>query len=115
MTPEQISYFRTFGFFFSKQLLSGAQIESLATAFDCAMETAGGVSAPGPGEKRQQVIPFFDYDPEAFTPSSMTSAYCNLSRNSSVMISSSPSARALFTPAVHPGTTTPTPLRVSSP
>ena len=69
MTPEQISYFRTFGFFFSKQLLSGAEMESLSTAFDRAMERArGGTPAPGQGEKRQQVIPFFDYDPKAFYP-----------------------------------------------
>jgi hypothetical protein len=69
MTPEQISYFRTFGFFLCKQLLSQEEMEKLSAAFDVAMEKArGGAPRPEPGEKRQQIIPFFDYDPEAFYP-----------------------------------------------
>ncbi len=69
MTPDQISYFRTFGFFLGKQLLSAAEMGRLSMAFDRAMGRArDGAPAPGPGEKRQQVIPFFDYDPEAFYP-----------------------------------------------
>ena len=69
MTPEQINYFRTFGFFLSRKLLSLEEIELLSRAFDLAMEKArGGALKPGPGEKRQQVIPFFDYDPDAFFP-----------------------------------------------
>ncbi len=69
MTPGQISYFHTFGFFLCRQLLSAAEMDSLSSAFDRAMEKArGGAPAPGPGEKRQQIIPFFDYDPETFYP-----------------------------------------------
>ncbi len=67
MTPEQINYFRTFGFFLCKNLLSQEETEVLSTAFDKAMEKArGGAPKPAPGEKRQQIIPFFDYDPEVF-------------------------------------------------
>ena len=44
-------------------------MEALSQAFDPAMERArGGAPRQQPGEKRQQVVPFFDYDPEAFYP-----------------------------------------------
>ena len=69
MTREQINYFNTFGFFLSKQLLSRDEMEVLGNAFDAAMEKArGGSPIPQPGEKRQQIIPFFDYDPAVFYP-----------------------------------------------
>lgn len=69
MTPEQINHFQTFGFALCKQLLAAEGMELLSDAFDAAMEKArGGASKPAAGEKRQQVIPFFDYDPEAFYP-----------------------------------------------
>jgi len=69
MTPEQINYFRTFGFFLCKNLLSQAETELLSTAFDRAMKKArDGAPKPAAGEKRQQIIPFFDYDPEVFYP-----------------------------------------------
>ena len=69
MTREQINYFNTFGFFLSKQLLSREEMEDLGNAFDAAMEKArGGAPIPQPGEKRQQIIPFFDYDPAVFYP-----------------------------------------------
>jgi hypothetical protein len=69
MTPEQIKYFQTFGFFLRKQLLSPEEMASLSKAFDSAMEKArDGAPKPAPGQKRQQIIPFFDYDPEAFYP-----------------------------------------------
>jgi len=69
MTREQINYFNTFGFFLSKQLLSREEMEVLGNAFDAAMEKAcGGAPIPQPGEKRQQIIPFFDYDAAVFYP-----------------------------------------------
>lgn len=69
MTPAQINYFQTFGFCLSRQLLSPEEMTLLSSSFDLAMEKArGGVAKPESGEKRQQVIPFFDYDPEAFFP-----------------------------------------------
>ena len=41
----------------------------LGAAFDTAMEKArGGTPIPAAGEKRQQVIPFFDYDSDTFYP-----------------------------------------------
>ena len=67
MTREQVNYFQTFGFLLCKKLLSQEEMEVLSRAFDRAMEKArGGAAKPEPGEKRQQVVPFFDYDPEAF-------------------------------------------------
>ena len=69
MRAEQINFFQTFGFSFCKQLLSAGEIADLSRAFDGAMEKArGGAPRPQPGEKRQQIIPFFDYNPEAFYP-----------------------------------------------
>ena len=69
MTQEQIDYFRTFGFFLGKQLLSPDEMTAIANAFNAAMERArGGAPKPQPGEKRQQVVPFFDYDPDVFYP-----------------------------------------------
>ena len=89
MTPEQINYFRTFGFFLSRKLLSLEEIELLSRAFDLAMKKArGGALKPGPGEKRQQVIPFFDYDPDAFSLSWTTREFWIPSSNSSGKISS---------------------------
>ena len=69
MTHQQARHFHTLGFLQCKQLLSPAEMQPLSTAFDAAMEKArGGSPPPGPGEKRQQVAPFFDYDPDTFYP-----------------------------------------------
>lgn len=69
MTEEQIRHFQTLGFLQCKQLMSPEEMTTLSDAFDVAMSDArGGDEAPGPGEKRQQIIPFFDFDPEAFYP-----------------------------------------------
>ena len=69
MSPEQIDHFRTFGFLHCKQLLAAGEIEALCSAFDRGMARARqGAPAPKAGEKRQQVVPFFDYHPEAFYP-----------------------------------------------
>jgi len=69
MTSEQISFFQTFGFFQGRQVLAAAELDKLSGAFDQAMEKArDGAPIPQSGEKRQQVIPFFDYDPDAFYP-----------------------------------------------
>ena len=69
MTPEQIHHFQTLGFLQCKQLLSPEEIATISSAFDAAMERARkGAPIPKAGEKRQQVVPFFDYDPDAFYP-----------------------------------------------
>ena len=69
MTSEEISFFNTFGFFLSSQLLPGAEMDQLSGAFDRAMDKArDGAPIPVSGQKRQQVIPFFDYDPDTFYP-----------------------------------------------
>ena len=72
LTEEQINHFRTLGFLLCKQLLSVEQMKKIAAAFDTAMCRArGGASVPelernaqGFSTKRQQVVPFFDYNPE---------------------------------------------------
>ena len=69
MTGEQITHFETLGFLQLKSLFSGGEMRVLSDAFDAAMQRArDGAPMPVSGEKRQQVIPFFDYDPEAFYP-----------------------------------------------
>jgi len=69
MTREQIAHFQTLGFLQCKQLFSPGEMQPLSAAFDAAMSTArGGAPPPGPGEKRQQVIPLFDYNPDIFYP-----------------------------------------------
>ena len=69
LTQEQICHFRTLGFVLCKRLLSQVEIQVLSDAFDTAMEKArGGAPKPNPGEPRQQVVPFFDYDPDTFYP-----------------------------------------------
>ena len=69
MTSEEISFFNTFGFFLSSQLLTGAEMDQLSGAFDRAMDKArDGAPIPVSGQKRQQVVPFFDYDPDTFYP-----------------------------------------------
>lgn len=69
MTGEQITHFETLGFLQLKSLFSGGEMRVLSGAFDGAMERArDGAPTPVSGEKRQQVIPFFDYDPEVFYP-----------------------------------------------
>ena len=69
MTPEQVHHFQTLGFLQCKQLLSPEETATISTAFDAAMERARkGAPIPKAGEKRQQVVPFFDYDPDAFYP-----------------------------------------------
>ena len=69
MTQEQIHHFQTLGFLQCKQLLAPEEIATISSAFDAAMERArNGAPKPKQGEKRQQVVPFFDYDPDAFYP-----------------------------------------------
>ena len=76
MTEEQIRHFETLGFFLWKQLLSPDEMRVLSDAFDVAMRKArDGEEDPelrqdegGNSARRQQTIPFFDYDPEAFYP-----------------------------------------------
>ena len=76
MTEEQIRHFETLGFFLWKQLLSLDEIQMVSDAFDVAMRKArGGVTSPelpkderGNSKKREQIIPFFDYDPSVFYP-----------------------------------------------
>ncbi len=69
MNQEDIKYFQRFGFIQYKGLLSPAEVEVISDAFDEGMRVARkGAPPPGPGEKRQQIIPFFDYDPEVFYP-----------------------------------------------
>lgn len=69
LTQEQIRHFRTLGFVLCKGLLSKEEMQVISDAFDIAMEKArDGAPKPKPGEARQQVVPFFDYDPETFYP-----------------------------------------------
>jgi len=69
MTEEQIRHFETLGFLQLKGLFSPEETTVLSDAFDAAMrEARGGAEAPQSGVKRQQTIPFFDFDPETFYP-----------------------------------------------
>ncbi|MBI4553639.1 MAG: phytanoyl-CoA dioxygenase family protein [Candidatus Latescibacteria bacterium] len=76
LTQEQITHFQTLGFLLCKQLLSAEETTYIGAAFDVAMRKArGGAAEPelqqneqGYSAKRQQVVPFFDYDPDAFYP-----------------------------------------------
>ena len=76
LTSEQIQQFQTLGFVVCRQLFSVTEIETLSTAFDAAMRVArGGAAEPqleqdarGYSAKRQQIVPFFDYDPDTFYP-----------------------------------------------
>jgi hypothetical protein len=69
MKQEDAIHFQTFGFLQVKQMLSASETAALSTAFEAAMETArNGAEKPGLGETRQQVVPFFDYDPDSFYP-----------------------------------------------
>lgn len=76
MTQEQINHFQTLGFLHCKGLLSPSETAALSSAFGPAMQRArGGAPEPdlrqneqGYSAVRQQVVPFFDYDPEAFYP-----------------------------------------------
>ena len=76
MTEEQIRHFETLGFFLWKQLLSPDEMQVISDAFDASMRKArGGVTSPelqqdegGNSKKREQIIPFFDYDPDVFYP-----------------------------------------------
>ena len=67
MTREEALRFRTFGFLHCRQMLSPREIDALSDAFDLAMAKAERYR-PTPSGERQQVVPFFDYDPDAFYP-----------------------------------------------
>ena len=69
MTREQATHFHALGFLQCRELFSAEEMRTLSAAFDAAMSRArGGAPAPGAGDKRQQVAPFFDYDPDVFYP-----------------------------------------------
>ncbi len=69
MTQEQTTHFETLGFLQCKGLFAADEMRILADAFDAAMVRArDGAPPPAAGEKRQQVVPFFDYDSDAFYP-----------------------------------------------
>ena len=76
LTTEQINHFQTLGFVLCEELFSPDEMASISKAFDAAMRLARGrVESPelvrderGYSTKRQQVVPFFDYDPDAFYP-----------------------------------------------
>ena len=64
LTQEQITHFEVCGFVMAKGLLTDAEVKQLSKAFDKGMKRARkGTEPPKPGEPRQQVGPFFDYDP----------------------------------------------------
>ena len=67
MTRDEVLRFRTFGFLHYRQMLSSPEINALSDAFDAAMAKAERRRQTPSGE-RQQVVPFFDYDPDAFYP-----------------------------------------------
>ena len=63
MIQEEIYHFQTLGFLHYKQFLSPGEIAAISCAFDVSMERArGDTPAPKGGERRQQVVPLFDYD-----------------------------------------------------
>ena len=69
MTQEEIRHFQTLGFLHYKGFLSPEESATLSSAFDAGMEQARrGAPAPKAGGRRQQVAPFFDYDPDVFYP-----------------------------------------------
>ncbi|MBM3265042.1 MAG: phytanoyl-CoA dioxygenase family protein [candidate division Zixibacteria bacterium] len=76
LTPEQIRHFETLGFVVCRGLFSPSEIRDISNAFDVAMQVArGGAAEPvlernelGYSTKRQQVVPFFDYNPDVFYP-----------------------------------------------
>ena len=69
MDRADIKYFQRFGFIQCKGLLSPAEMEAISDAFDEGMRLARkGAPLPQPGEKRQQIVPFFDYYPEVLYP-----------------------------------------------
>ncbi len=69
MSQEQINHFQRFGFLQCKGLLSPEEMCVISDAFDAGMRKArSGAPTPKQGEKRQQIVPFFDYDPEVFYP-----------------------------------------------
>ena len=69
LTPEQKAHFEVCGFVLLKQLFSKDEVAKLSDAWDEAMSRAReGAPAPVSGERRQQVVPFFDYDPDTFYP-----------------------------------------------
>ena len=76
LTKEQVSQFQTLGFVLCKTLFSPDEMASISKAFDAAMRLArGGTASPelvrderGYSMKRQQEVPFLDYDPDTFYP-----------------------------------------------
>jgi ectoine hydroxylase-related dioxygenase (phytanoyl-CoA dioxygenase family) len=76
LTQEQANHFDTLGFLVVRQLLAADEMKAISAAFDRAMQVArGGAAEPvleqneqGFSVKRQQVVPFFDYDPDQFYP-----------------------------------------------
>ena len=69
MDQADIKYFQRFGFIQYKGLLSPEEVAVISDAFDEGMRLARkGAPLPQPGEKRQQIVPFFDYHPEVLYP-----------------------------------------------
>ena len=69
MDRADIKYFQRFGFIQYKGLLSAEEMAEISDAFDEGMQLARkGAPPPQPGEKRQQIVPFFDYHPEVLYP-----------------------------------------------
>ena len=66
-TRREALRFRVFGFLQCRHVLSSSEIHALSAAFDLAMERAAR-HRPTPSGERQQVVPFFDYDSDAFYP-----------------------------------------------
>ena len=67
MTQAEIRHFHTLGFLQCRRFFSPERMQVLSETFDTAMDTArGGAPPPKGGEKRQQVVPFFDYAPDVF-------------------------------------------------
>ena len=76
LTDEQVRHFQTFGFLQVRQFLSPTETDTVCAAFDAAMKKQrGGTEKPdlsqdaeGYSAKSQDVIPFFQLDPETFYP-----------------------------------------------
>jgi len=99
---EHVAHFETFGYL-HLPLLSPEELDSISTGFARGMRTArGGAADPslaqdeetGYSTEREQVVPFFDFEPELLYPL--------LDHEGINQVSSRASYAALQSPAAHP-------------
>ena len=68
MSADLANHFHTLGYLHLKHVFAPDEMAELSRAFDRAMRVARGPEADDPPTTRQDIIPFFDYDPETFYP-----------------------------------------------